>query len=301
MLDLFLIIFLPIIVGYILVKVRYISSSISKDIKTFVIKVAVPCRIFISIQNSDYETLKQIIPLSSSLILITLFLILISYLILFKVKDNATKATYMIAICFGNYGYIGWGVLNGALGQPGLTRGIFFTTLWWPMIYAGTFLIGKMTRVNNHIEVKRYLLNIITPVFALLLGVVFNIYNIPIYNPILALINSFGDMTVTLILFSVGLTISITHGVKNIKRAIVPVLLRPLLGVVTVLFILIIMQIKDPISRKVLLINSTMPTAVISVILGEMLELDGQLLSSILVLSTLFSFATIPLTIFIFG
>jgi hypothetical protein len=292
--------FLPIIIGYILVKIKYLNSSLSRDIKLFVIRVAVPARIFTSMLETNLETIKQILPLSISYVLLTFLLILSTFFVFFKVKDNRTRAAYMIAITFGNYGYMGWAVLNQALGPEGLTRGVFFTSLWWPILYAGSFFIAKLTKVNSKLSIKSYILNMTVPTAILVVGIVVNLTKLQIYSPVLLTIAKFGDMTVTLILFSVGLTISFKDGFSYLKMALAPILLRPLLGVLCAYITILVIGIDDPLSRSTVLIESTMPVAVLSVVIGDMLGLDEKLLSSILVLSTLLSLLTIPLSILLF-
>lgn len=300
MTETLLTLFLPIILGYILVKIKYLNVSISSYIKLFVIRVAVPCRIFTAMYDTDLGTIKQILPMTLSFIFMTLFLIFTTNFIFKKIKDSKVKASYIIAISFANYGYMGWAVLDSALGPEGLARGIFFNTLWWPGIYLGTFLIGKLTKIESALNVKDFLLNIIVPSGVLILGILFNVFGIPIYKPVLHTFTVFGDMTVTLILFSVGLTISISSSFKGIKSAIIPVITRPILGIISGILAIIILGVSDPISRSAILIDSTMPTAVLSVLLGDMLGLNDELLSSILVLSTLLSLLTIPLTLYFF-
>lgn len=300
MTETLLILFLPIILGYLLVKIKYLNISISHYIKIFVIRVAVPCKIFTSMYNTDLGTIKQILPMSLSFILMTLFLIFSTLLIFSKVKDRKVAAAYMIAISFANYGYMGWAVLEGALGEEGLTRAMFFTTLWWPAIYAGTFLIGKLTRIKSTLDVKNFLINIITPTAVLIIGILCNVMDVPIYGPILTTFSTFGDMTSILILFSVGLTISLSASIRGFKTAIVPVIIRPLIGIVAGFLAILLLGIVDPITKSSIMLESMMPTAVLSVLLGDMLGLDEKLMSSILVLSTLLSLVTIPISIYLF-
>lgn len=297
MTDLLLTLLIPIFLGYILVKTGYLPQSINKDIKLFVMRVAVPCRIFTSMLDLELETFKQILPLSLTFILMSLLIIVMTYFLFIKVKDKRLKALYMITITFGNYGYMGWAVVDGAYGTEGLVRAMFFTTLWWPMIYIGTFIIGKLVKIDHQLDVKSYRLNIMIPTTVLILGVIANYLNIEFYTPLETTILNLGDMTVPLILFSVGLNISIGKSIKNIREAIIPIILRPLVGLLAAIMILKILNLSDNLSVNTVLLESTMPVAVMSVLLADMLNIKDELPSSILILSTLFSLVTIPLTL----
>ena len=292
--------FLPIIIGYILVKTKYLSENINRDLKVFVIRVSVPALVFINMYNTDFKTLKQLIPVASAYVILTVILMLLSFMVLVKVKDKRLKTAYIISIVWGNYGWMGWAVLNGVFGQAGFSRGVFFTALWWPILYLGSFLVSKLTKVNSALDVKNYIINMTVPTVALILGVIFNLLNIPLYEPLTYSLSKFGDMTVTIILFTVGLSISIRNSLKDLKMAIAPILLRPILGIIGGFITVYILGITDPISRGSILIESTMPVAVFTVVIGDMLGLDGKLMSSILILSTLLSLVTIPLTLLFF-
>ncbi|MBN2618293.1 MAG: AEC family transporter [Spirochaetales bacterium] len=291
-------IFLPIILGYILLKIKYIPERVNKDLKLFVVRVAVPFRIFTAMYNTSMETIKEILPLSLSFVLLTAILIIFSFLLLFKIKDSKIKASYMLGIVYGNYGWIGWAVLNGAYGTEGLSRGVFFTSLWWPILYLGSFAIAKITKVDSELDVKNYVLNMVVPIASLIIGLTFNILQIPIYPTFEKTINGFSDMTLPIILFTVGLSISVRNSFKDIKRSILPVVLRPVLGIIGGLLTIFIIGFKDPLSINTVLMESTMPVAVFTVVLGDMLGLDEKLLSSILILSTLFSLITVPLVLY---
>ncbi len=292
--------FLPIIFGYVLKKLKYLSPSLGKDLKLFVIRVTVPALVFTAMYNTDFETLKQLIPVASSYVLITVILMILSFTVLFKVRDNRLKATYIIAIVWGNYGWMGWAVLNEAFGKDGFSRGLFFTALWWPVLYIGAFVIAKLNRLGSKLDIKSYIINMCVPTFALILGVILNVNSINILEPITYTLDKFGNMTVTIILFSVGLSISIKKSLEDLKLSIVPILLRPILGIVAALITVNILGISDPISRGSILVESTMPVAIFTVVIGDMLGLDEKLMSSILILSTLLSLITIPLSLIFF-
>lgn len=301
MLDTLIKLFLPIILGYLLIKTNYLSPKLSKDLKTFVIRVTVPALVFMRMYTTDLETLKQLIPVASSYVVITALLLFISFIVLIKMKNPKDKAAYMITIIWGNYGWMGWAVLNEALGEGGFDRGVFFTALWWPVLYSGAYLIAKLTKVDSKLDVKSYVVNMTVPTVSLILGVGLNLLNLPIPSPIEYTFNKLGDMTVTIILFSVGLSISIKDSIKYFKKTITPIILRPVLGIICGLIAIFILGITDPLSRKSIIIESTMPVAIFTVVIGDMLGLDEKLMSSILILSTLFSLLTIPLTLYIIG
>lgn len=289
--------FLPIITGYIVVKSGYVKPELGKDLKFFVIRVTVPALVFMAMYNTDVDTLKQLVPVAMSYVIITAILILLSFLLLFKIKDKRLKATYIVTIVWGNYGWMGWAVLKEALGEEGFSRGVFFTALWWPVLYAGSFLVSKLTKTDSRLDIKSYVVNMLIPLIALLSGILLNILKVNIPEPVTYTLTKFGEMTVTIILFSVGLSISLKKSLENFRQSLIPIFLRPILGFVAGIITINIIGFTDEISKNSVMIESTMPVAIFTVVIGDMLGLDEKLMSSILILSTLLSIITIPLTL----
>lgn len=289
--------FLPIGIGYLTVKLNYVPSNLDKILKNYVIRVTVPALVFMAMFKTDFKTLKQLVPVASSYVIITIILIFLSSILLLKVKDNKTKAAYIITIVWGNYGWMGWAVLKEVFGEEGFSRGVFFTALWWPVLYIGALVVSKLTKIDSKLDIKSYVINMLIPITALILGILFNILSIPLPEPVSYTLTKFGDMTVTIILFSVGLSISFRKSLANLKRSLIPVILRPLLGIIAGIITVNLLGLTDIISRDSVLIESTMPVAIFTVVIGDMLGLDDKLMSSILILSTVFSLITIPITL----
>lgn len=292
--------FIPVITAYIMAKTGYLKRTLSGELKTLVVRVCVPPLVFMSMYNTDMETIKQFIPVSSAYVVLTALLLILTTLIFIPLKDMKTKAAYIITIVWGNYGWMGWAVLREAYGETGFSRGIFFTAFWWPVLYMGAFLVRYICRLETgQLDIKNYITNMLTSTGALILGITFNLTNTELPETVTYALNSFGHMTVTLILFSVGLTISVRESLKYLKRSLPAVILRPLLGVIGGFFTIMILNITDPVSRNSIIVESMMPVAIFTVVIGDMLGLDGKLTSSILVLSTLLSLITIPLSLMI--
>lgn len=291
--------FLPIVFGYLTVKSKYLPESLGKILKSFVVRVTVPALVFMAMYNTDLETLKQLIPVASSYVLLTFILLILSFIVLIGVKDSKLKAAYIITIVWGNYGWMGWAVLKEAFGEEGFSRGVFFTALWWPVLYIGSFLVAKFTKLESKLNIKTYIINMLIPVTSLILGVTLNLAGLELPEFLTYTFKKFGDMTVTIILFSVGLSISFRKSFSNLKLSVVPILLRPVLGIIGGVITVTIIGLSDPVSRSSVLLESTMPVAIFTVVIGDMLGLDEKLMSSILILSTILSLLTIPLSLIV--
>jgi len=293
-------IFFPIVLGYLVKEIKYIDEKSAKYLRILVVRITAPALIFTSIYKSDITILNQLLPVSISFVFITLVLFIIAFLITIPVKDKSKRIILMWGLTFSNYAWIGWAVLKHSFGQAGLNTGVFFVTFWWPTLLIGGFLIALLNKGINvkKFPLKEYLLNIIIPIISLILGFTFNISDIKVPGYIFSPLFSFGEMTIPLILFTVGLSISFRDSLNNLKILIPYVVIKPILGLMAGLLVLFIINLKNTTSYKSIIILSTMPVATLIPVLGDMFNLDQKFISAMIIVSTVFSLITIPIVLY---
>lgn len=294
---------LPILAGYILRKTRYYSENNAGAIRLFVTRICIPTMVFSNLYESDMQTLEQFLPLTLALILFTIFAWIFSY---FITRIGAWKEKQMEniqMIVFSNVGFIGWAVLFSVLGEPGLNRGIIFSTFFWVNQYLIGFLSYRLT-VKNQQNPPRLegLLPSVLPVFiSVLLGTALNLLKLQVPAVLFSFLDKFGQMTVPLILFSLGMSVSLKSSFGRIRELLPLVLFRHLIiGAATVLTLFLLPQL-DEISRQVVIIESLMPIAAGVLVIGEVFKRDMEYISSGIALSTILSFLTIPLILFLWA
>jgi predicted permease len=293
-------IFIPIVLGYVLKTVNYIKSEISEPLRIFVIRVSVPLLIFSSLIHADFSTLNQFFPLVGAMILITTLMMGFSIALFYWMKDREKKTVLMWGLTFGNYAWIGWSVVFYALGQDGFNRALFFSTLFWPIFLSHGVFIAWINGIFKHTQlpIKNILINIFIPSGALLVAVIVNLTGIPIPKVLDESFSSIGHMTIPLVLFTVGLSISVKASVSHLKTVLPLAIVRPALGCVAGFLTLYLIGSSDTISQKVILLESTMPTAAMLVVVTDIFNLDRSLAASIVILSTLVAIPVIPLAIY---
>ncbi len=129
-------------------------------------------------------------------------------------------------------------------------------------------------------------------------GLALAIFGIHAPDYIMEPLAKFGHMTVPLILFGVGLSLSFKAHWGELS------LLLPLRLVLTfgAAWLTTRMNVKlDDISRSVVLMVALMPVAANILMMGNTLKLDEEYLSGAIAISSLMALVTIPLTLILFS
>ena len=112
-------------------------------------------------------------------------------------------------------------------------------------------------------------------------------------------IEMLGAMAIPLLLLSLGMHLR-TLAVRDIRHTVVIVAIRVAGGAICALLFISLFGVSG-VERKVLLLASIMPAAVINVIIAQRYSRDPSLVASAVVLGTLISLVTIPLVLYFAG
>ena len=104
-------------------------------------------------------------------------------------------------------------------------------------------------------------------------------------------------MTIPLMLLSLGAALAKLE-IRNFGRSLVLALLRLGLGLAIALILAEILDL-GPIARGVLIVQAAMPSAVYNYLFAERFKRSPNEIASVIVLSTLISFLTLPLLLLI--
>jgi hypothetical protein len=137
-----------------------------------------------------------------------------------------------------------------------------------------------------------------TALAAALLGIVMNRFHIPIPGIISDLVDKFAMFTIPMILMIIGLNFTLIMPKANFKIVVAASFTRLIGGFVLGIATLHITRFffsPDVLTGQVILVESIMPTAAMTVFFVDYSEIDKELLAGIITFSTLISLATIPM------
>lgn len=297
---------LPIFLGYFFKKLKTFEASEIKILRKFVVRVTVPFIIFNNLYKTDTSSLGQIFPQALSFTIITIIFAATSYfLVKIFVKDKREGNSYIFAVFIGNYGYLGWGVMSYFYGEGGFTRSVFFSMLFWPVfLFIGFVLVYLRNRstVPAKQVAKMICDHSLIPLSITVLAVLVNVYQVEIPLVLKDFIASISAITIPMILFTVGLNFKFRMKLNNVILILTGAFHRLIIGFgigFSVYYLVSFIYPLDVLSAKVIILESAMPTAAMSTLFSEFIDMKNDLHAAITTYSTLFCFVSIPILYYV--
>ena len=193
---------------------------------------------------------------------------------------------YMGALMFPNMGNMGLPLSLFAFGEQGLTIAIVL----FAISAIGNFTIG--TSIAAGTMDPRALLRM-PIIYAVALALLITTTDVALPEWFQNTVRLLGGLTVPLMLVALGVSLSRLKA-RGLPRALFLSLVRMAGGFGVGLLICWLFELQDPV-RGVVLLQATMPTAVFNYLFAERYGRDAPGVAGVVLLSTLLSFATLPL------
>lgn len=295
----------PIFLGWIFKQLKLFPDNESAVLRKFVIKATVPFLIFRNLYNADTHEFSQMLPMITALCLtLVLSAVIVVMTRNLSSSDKKVSNSFCVGSFVGNYSYLGWGVLSYFYGENGFTRGVFFSMFFWPAVLSTGFtIIWFLSKTSSGKTSKDKIIqaltsNAIPPVLSAFLAMAMNFYGIKIPEWLAKSIGSIANITIPAILFTVGLSLSVILKKGTIRPVILGTFFRTVFGIVVGVAVLSIVSLcfknVDITTRKVILMESVMPSAALSPFFADFVDSDKEVVSGIVTFSTLFSLVTLP-------
>lgn len=293
------ILFSLILIGYIIGKLKLITSVGQKEITKLVLYVTMPATIIMAMQVPfSYDKIDNIMKLIIIMICCYIGLFIVSTVVtsFFKVENNQ-KDIYKTAMILSNTSFMGYPIVLALLGQDALfyaviCAGFIFELVSWTF---GTYTIGRHCHSSSsNGGLKKAILN--PGVISILIGGTLFLTNLSIPEPISSTMNMLSKATSPLAMIVVGLILSnskIGDAFKNIKIYIV-CLFKLVVNPVLISLTLKTLGFSD--IRLILpVVVLSMPTAAYVAMFSDNLGNDKDLAGQIVFICSLLSLITIPL------
>jgi len=273
-------VFLIIVIGFVIGKHRKINVQ---PFINLIIYITGPALIFSSIVPSDIN-LNDFGIISASAIGIIAILGVITFII-FKITKTKKVGLYL-PITIGNTGYLGYPVALFAFGVAGLSRAVVYDMVNSLVLFSiGIYIIHKK---NDWKEIFK-----IPLIYAVLLGLAFNLFKIPVNEIIFKPIETIGMITIPLALLVLGYQLTQIK-ITSAKTAILASIFRIVGGFLAALLIIKVFDISGLV-KNIILLEAAMPSAVMTMILTAKYKRDSSLVASIVLITTVLGILTIPL------
>lgn len=282
---------LMIIIGIILRKTNVLSESHSSLLSKIVINISLPALIFTNISTANISGEMIFLPLFGFGISLMCMLFAFIYS---KLRSYSKVKTWTIILLLSlmNTAFIGYPIVMGVFGNEGFLNAIFFDmALALMFVFFGVILSSLFG--GNKREVLKNGLTFV-PLWAVFFGLLFNVFNISLGYVLENSLTYLGNSAIPLIMLSLGLTINFRDFKSYLSDTLFISVVRLLVAPV-ILYLLLVYFGFDGLLLQVSVLESAMPTAMNTLVLAITYDLDVELVSSVIFVTTILSVLTLPL------
>ncbi len=312
--DIALTLYVPLALGYLLQKLRIIGTAWTRPAMLWLMMLVEPPIIMYSLwilRTGDVAVGQSFFAGVGSIMLAAA---MIATVMVFVGRlasqpfhhDARTRGAFIASAVFSNNGFtLGVFVCLLFLGIRGQSIGLVYATYFLPYFVTVGFALGRRYGGTAKLTFRRQLVNIFTqpmsvlPLAGFALGLLLHTVAPPPHSGILPINKIVVHLEVATYAFAIGCTLSLRSVRKYWKECAalcgMKFLVMPVVGL-GVVFVLRSFGIlgPEPILRKVFLIQTCMPAAIMSVVLARLFHLNEDLASSCWVVTTVASAAVLP-------
>ncbi len=277
-----------------------VADTLRRSINILVLNLFLPALCLRTIYLSQIDRTVFLIPAAAIATILTIG-VLAWFLFTFMERQgwlcSPETGVLILSAAFGNVTYLGIPVLSATLGPEAIRFALYYDLLaTTPLLWlVGAPLAARMGAQRKRLSLKESLRIIFTlpPLWGIFGGMVLQLANIPLPGVLLKTLEMLGSLVVPLMIFSIGLALSLSV----VARAylVIPVILLKLglsplvswgwaqtLGLTGQAF-------------KAVILEGAMPTMVLSLLVAAEFELAVSLSAFTILVTTLLSFLTLPL------
>ena len=211
--------------------------------------------------------------------------------------DRPALISILITTMFANTGNYGLPLVSFAFGEQALSYAAIYFVTTTCMFYT----LGVLLASLGHMNFKEAALGLfkVPTIYAVLLAVIINAWNIQIPAPVTRAIELAAGGSIPLMLILLGVQLTHVEFSSNIRALQLSVLLRLLIAPLAALLFAALFGLQG-FTRQGSVTQASMPSMVSATVLATEYELDAKLVTAVVFISTLLSPLTLtPLLVFL--
>ncbi|MDD3777406.1 MAG: AEC family transporter [Actinomycetota bacterium] len=289
-------IFVVILIGFFLRRKKIIGDNAVSGLNSLAYNVGLPALILMSIIQYN---LSEIFNFK---IIITIYCAYIVYLALILIVAALSKSTPRIkgAMLVSSYrcnmAFIGFPIIISAYGSLALAKASLIVVFLTPINVITSVLIFKIfNRTEEKIRIKKLLRDLLLDplILSAVLGIIISSIGVTIPVAVNSVLDILSSMSIGIALLAIGASFRLFHIKSNI-RALTLVSLGKLIimPAIALAFAMLVFKVA-PIDRNIIVVQFSMPLAVIAYVMAKQYHSDSDMLSSSLIITTILSSLTI--------
>ena len=216
--------------------------------------------------------------------------------------DPREKGVLVLGAAFGNVTYLGLPVLSGVYGYEAAKYALFFDLLaTTPLLWLVGASLASRYGEGRGFTIRESLKTIssLPPLWGIAGGIALRTARVPLPGFVMKTLGMLGDLVVPLMIFTIGLALTfprVRHAYAIIPAAAIKLFLVPFISYGAAL----LLGLRGT-ALASCLVEGAMPTMVLSLLIASRFKLDESLAAFIIVVTTVLSFVTLPLAIYLAG
>ena len=280
-------------VGYVLKRIDFLSEKDIGSLNNIVVYVLMPCMIFYALYSADMSLLPVLGILPFVIFIASVGSGVISYIVLKRLHyDDKKLWSVLVTVMIANTAFMGYPVNLGVFGNSGFLRAIFCDLATTCMFLILSFVL--MLKFGGTVKTALKKILLFPPLWAVVLGISFNLLNIPIGPVLDKTIGYLGDGAIPLIMISLGLSINL-DGLTRSKSMVIFTSIIKLAVFPLIAFVVVSLLGLADLQHDIGIIEAAMPSGMLSLVLAITYKLDYELTSDCILINTVISLITLPI------
>ena len=282
--------FLVILFGFLAYKFKIMSDQAAQSFNKLIFYFCAPAIIFSSLVSIDRGQLSSypLFILINVSVLWSFSIVGFQILRLLDIKREIRGSLLYTSIS-GNLVYFAYPILLFLFPKEHFSLGVVYSVIGTALGGLATLFLLGLDKHSKIFDLKKNLSEfarnpiVISSVF----GFLFLFFNIPLPKLLTDALDILGKPTATLGLFSMGIYFAHNFGFKKINLSLIPSLIK-LVVLPLVVYLLVFKIIRlDLAAAQTSVIMAAMPSAVFSIVVSDVYDLDKTLTSNTVILSSI--------------
>lgn len=294
MLEGYTFLLVPLLLGWLLGKIKSLPKATASVLNFFVINIALPATVLLSIRNIELS-IDLLIPAAAQWGALLVSAILVIAISRFLKFSRLVTGTLLLVVPLGNTAFLGLSIIPVFFGWSAVPYGVIYDQLGSFLALAtyGAAIAGAYG-TSNGISLKSLIVKILTfpPFVFLILGLLLTDVEIP--TIISGGLSVLAGGLVPAAMLAIGLNVSFRINWDMFRPLLSALVIRLVIVPVIMLAVLYVVRLTGP-AAQVSVFQSGMPSMITAAVLATDKGLDKKLATTIVSVGIVISLASLPL------
>lgn len=277
-----------ILIGYLVARLSGRGKEANHYLNLLLVNILIPILFIYTLLTAAPDAITELPIIVAIIVLIHVLGPILMYLHLKRRDyDNSTKGVFYICVTFNNALFIPLPLVLMFVGPIGLPIVIIFSLTQMTLLATlGSFMGAAFGGDNGgYGKITKDALTF-PPFIAAIIAVILFLVNIQIPGDVAYVLSFSGPITTYLALIAVGLGIGVRFSLVEIRAALEVVSIRQILIPILVIPVIIFSGLSQ-LPASILILESLMPPAVLTVVYAKSFKLDSEKAATIVTVGTL--------------